>query len=117
MSVDARSPAGAEVASVPVFIAGCAAATVVPESPAAAVASRACGESGGLAIAADTEPCDVARGKAGDSAGANGPSDWLHAAAARPKAAQISGWRILIMDIPTFTVPAHHLTSGGRLMR
>lgn len=63
----------------------------VPE----AAGSCACGEV--LGIAAAAAPCDVDWGGAGASAGANGPSDWLQEAAAKPSAAQISGRKILIM--------------------
>ncbi len=61
------------------------------------------------------------------AAGANGASDWLQEAAAKPSAAQMSGRVILIMGalqisraasrIPILNIPAHHLTTGGRLMR
>ena len=60
-----------------------------------AAGSRVCGEVLGIAAAAASR--DVDWGEAGASAGANGPSDWLQEAAAKPSAAQISGRKILIM--------------------
>ena len=48
-------------------------------------------------MAADAAPCELGFGSAGASVGANGPSDWLQEAAARPNAAQMSGRKILIM--------------------
>ena len=84
-------------------------------------------DSDGLDIAADVASCEVGGDDAGASADANGPSDWLQEAVARPSAAQRSGRKIRIIGtlqilrvasrIPVLTVPAHHLTSGGRLMR
>ena len=50
-------------------------------------------------MAASAAPCDVDCGKAGASAGANGPPDWLQEAAAKPSAAQMSGRNILIMGV------------------
>jgi hypothetical protein len=58
----------------------------------------ACSGSDGLAIAAEAASWDVGCGEAGASAaGASGASDWLHEAAAKPSAAQMSGRIILIM--------------------
>jgi hypothetical protein len=88
----------------------------------------ACAGSTGLVIAADEAPCVGCGGEAGASAaGAGGASDWLQEAAAKPNAAQMSGRMILIMGalqilraasrISILNVRAHHLTTGGRLIR
>jgi hypothetical protein len=86
------------------------------------------GESAGLVAPAAAAPCVGCGGEAGASTeGASGPSDWLQEAAAKPSAAQMSGRKILIMGalqisraasrISSLNIPAHHLTTGGRLMR
>ena len=48
-------------------------------------------------MAAEAVPCALGCGEAGASVGANGASDWLQEAAARPSAAKMSGRKILIM--------------------
>jgi hypothetical protein len=52
---------------------------------------------GGLGIAAAAAPCDAGCADAGASVGANGATDWLQEAAANPRAAKMSGRKILIM--------------------
>jgi hypothetical protein len=54
-------------------------------------------ESDGLAMAVDAASCEVEGDEAGASADANGPSDWLQEAAARPSATQSSGRKIRII--------------------
>ncbi|HTX05089.1 MAG TPA: hypothetical protein VMD06_04615 [Steroidobacteraceae bacterium] len=51
----------------------------------------------GLAIAVDGASCELEGEEAGASADANGPSDWLQEAAARPSTAQKSGRKIRII--------------------
>src|SRR6185312_17101727 len=95
-SGDLAAGCGAPAAADPAACAGGACPDSVGVAPAAASRrsrSLAVALSDGLAIAAAAVPC----GEAGVSAGANGPSDWLQEAAARPSAAQMSGRNILIM--------------------
>lgn len=77
--------------------AGCGAPEELWSVAGAEAARRACGESGGDAIAAEAAPCNGGCAEAGASAVANGFPDWLQDAAAKPSTAQTRGRMILII--------------------